>query len=76
MRAIIARGGEVLVTEDGRPVARILPVDAAKESSGDPKRNPALAGSVLWQSDLTTPISDPWLLDEGDGIWGPPSDPA
>ncbi len=43
-------GEELVVTKRGKPVARLLPVEAA----------PSLKGSVVWEGDLISPVEDPW----------------
>ncbi len=45
-------GKSLVVTKRGKPVARISSI----EDSGPP----SLKGSVLWQSDVISPIGDPW----------------
>lgn len=45
---------EVIITKRGRPIAKLVPIP------GDTPLFGALAGSVLRQDDLVSPIGDPW----------------
>jgi prevent-host-death family protein len=51
-------GQEIVVTKRGKPVARLAPID----------EGPSLAGSILWQGDLISPVmewSEPeWPADD------------
>jgi prevent-host-death family protein len=47
-------GEELVVTKRGKPVARLLPAEAP----------PGLRGSVVWESDLVSPVGDRWDADE------------
>jgi prevent-host-death family protein len=47
-------GTELIVTKRGRPVARVVPVEAP----------PGLSGSVVREDDLISPIADPWTAAE------------
>jgi len=52
----VAAGGEpLIVTKRGRPVVRVLPVQAP--------RGPSLAGSVTTRGDIVGPLLDDWELD-------------
>jgi len=46
-------GQELVVTKRGRPVARLLPVEAPRP----------LKGSVVWEGDLVSPIEEEWGAD-------------
>ena len=46
-------GQELVVTKRGRPVARLLPVEAPRP----------LKGSVVWEGDLVSPIGEEWGAD-------------
>ena len=50
--------GEVVVTRYGRPVARLVPFDAAPASLFG-----YLAGSVVSYGDLVSPVGEPWDAD-------------
>ena len=43
----------IVVTKRGKPVARLVPVEDA--DAGD-----SLRGSVLYEGDLVSPLSEPW----------------
>ena len=45
---VIQRGDEVLLTKDGRTVARVVP-----------ERSP-LAGSVIYEDDIVSPVDAEW----------------
>lgn len=47
-------GEELVVTKRGKPVARLLPVEAP----------PGLRGSVVWEGDLISPIGDEWNAEK------------
>ncbi len=47
-------GIELLVTKRGKPVARVVPVEAP----------PGLSGSVVREGDLISPIGDAWNAAE------------
>ena len=46
-------GEELVVTKRGRPVARLLPVEAPRP----------LKGSVVWEGDLVSPIEEEWAAN-------------
>lgn len=49
----VARTGQpIIVTKRGKPVARLVPLEETPEKS--------LAGSVLFDDDLVSPIEDEW----------------
>jgi prevent-host-death family protein len=43
----------VLITKRGKPVARVVPVE-------DPDGGDSLRGSVLYEGDLLSPLSERW----------------
>ena len=43
----------VLITKRGKPVARVVPVE-------DPDGRDSLRGSVLYEGDLLSPVSERW----------------
>lgn len=43
-------GEELVVTKRGKPVARLVPVEVP----------PGLAGSIVWEGDLISPIGEEW----------------
>jgi prevent-host-death family protein len=49
-------GGTYVVTKRGRPVARVVPVEAPKQTS--------IRGSVTYLSDIVAPLGDEWPVDE------------
>ena len=52
----VARDGEAyVVTKRGKPVAKLVPVDAASPAS--------VRGSVSYLSDITQPLGDDWPVD-------------
>jgi prevent-host-death family protein len=53
----VARDGSAyIVTKRGRPVAKVVPVDAPKPKS--------LRGSVTYLGDIVEPLGDDWTVDE------------
>jgi len=52
---VAATHQEIVVTKRGRPVARLVPVEGSTP--------PSLAGSVLAQEDLVSPIDETWDAD-------------
>jgi prevent-host-death family protein len=48
-------GGAYIVTKRGRPVAKVVPVEAPKPRS--------IRGSVTYLSDITAPLGDDWPVD-------------
>jgi len=53
----VAREGDAyVVTKRGRPVAKVVPVEAPKPRS--------VRGSVRYLSDIVEPIGDDWPVDE------------
>lgn len=52
----VARDGDsYVVTKRGRPVARVVPIDAPRPAS--------LRGSVAYLSDITAPLGDDFPVD-------------
>ena len=49
---VAVRGTTLVVTKRGRPVARVVPVDATRPGS--------LLGSVIEESDVVSPVGDDW----------------
>lgn len=45
-------GRELVITKQGKPIAKVVPVIQPKTSS--------LAGSVLWEDDLVSPTGAVW----------------
>lgn len=50
-------GEEVLVTKNGRPVSKLVPVRERRSLFG------AMAGSVTENGDLIPPVDEPWEAD-------------
>lgn len=48
--------GSVTVTKRGKPVARVVPISADRKTH-------SLAGSVLEEDDLITPLHDVWNVE-------------
>ena len=46
---------EIIVTKHGKPVAKLVPVDAS-----GPELFGFLGGSVTYHGDITAPIDEPW----------------
>jgi len=66
-------GQTIEVVDADHTIGRIIPVASESPSGTDhDTRHPELEGSVLGQLDLTQPTNDPWLYEEGKGLWGPP----
>ena len=62
----------ILLVRDGRPLAQLTPASSRAEpvaaEAGDlGKRDPALAGSVVWHGDLTAPTDEPWAAEDDAG---------
>lgn len=55
--AVAATGEPLTITKRGRPVARLVPLAAAKPLFG------ALRGTVLAQHDLISAVEDSWDAD-------------
>lgn len=53
---VAREGTPYLVTKRGRPVAKVVPIEASK-----PK---ALRGSVKYHADIIEPLGDEWATDE------------
>lgn len=54
----VAASGEALtITKRGRPVARLMPLPATKPLFG------AMAGSVIGQQDIVSPLVEAWDAD-------------
>jgi prevent-host-death family protein len=52
----VARTGRPLtITKHGRPVARLVPAKRLAKRRGAP-----LAGSVLYEGDIVSPLDEPW----------------
>jgi antitoxin (DNA-binding transcriptional repressor) of toxin-antitoxin stability system len=57
LHEVTETGEEIVVVEDGNVVAMLTP--------GPRRLKPGpLAGSVLWQGDIISPIDDEWTADE------------
>lgn len=52
---VVLTGKSLIVTKRGKPIARVCPV----EDDG-PK---SLEGSVFWQGDIISTVSDEWKAD-------------
>ena len=52
---VAREGSAYIVTKRGRPVARVVPVNAPKPRS--------LRGTVTYHSDIVEPIGDDWPVD-------------
>ena len=50
---VAERGAELVVTKRGKPVARVVPVEAPAD----------LAGSILREGDLVAPTGEAWIAD-------------
>jgi prevent-host-death family protein len=62
MDRVNERGGEIVITKYGKPVAKLVPVRAPM--AGPPASAfGALKGSVLWYGDLISPVDDEWEVD-------------
>jgi len=53
---VAREGSAYIVTKRGRPVAKVVPIEAAKPQS--------VRGSVKYLSDITEPLGDEWSVDE------------
>ncbi len=53
---VAREGSACVVTKRGRPVAKVVPIDAAKPRS--------IRGSVKYLTDITEPLGDAWPVDE------------
>jgi len=61
MDRVAETGESLIITKRGRPVARLVRVDAASESVfGFAK------GMVEWMGDVVSPVSEPWTPDESE----------
>lgn len=56
---VAATGEPLTISKRGRPVARLVPLAAARPLFG------ALRGSVLAQHDLVAPLDEAWEADRG-----------
>jgi len=52
--AVERTGKSVVVTKRGKPVARVVPIEKPK------KKGAPLAGSVLYEGDIVSPLTEPW----------------
>ena len=57
----VQNGGEIIITKYGKPVAKLVPAESAKEG---PSPYGFLKGSVVIQKDLTLPLDVKWNADE------------
>jgi prevent-host-death family protein len=53
---VAREGSAYVVTKRGRPVAKVVPVEAAKPRS--------VRGSVKYLADIVRPLGDEWPVDE------------
>ncbi len=61
MDRVAETGESVIITKRGRPVARLVRVDAP------PRRVFGFAkGMVEWMGDVVSPVSEPWTPDESE----------
>jgi prevent-host-death family protein len=51
---VAERGAEFVVTKRGKPVARVVPLQRAKNN---------LAGSIVREKDIVSPLDDGWEAD-------------
>lgn len=56
---VAATGDEIIVTKRGKPVARVVRNGTGPEA----KRPTPLAGSILWEKDIVSPLDDEWEAD-------------
>jgi len=47
---ITETGEQLVITRRGKPIARLLPVEASR----------GLRGSIVWEKDLVAPADDRW----------------
>lgn len=63
-------GGEITLTRDGKPIAKLVRVAGAQDPTAkriddvDWDDNGPLAGSILYQGDLVSPLGEEWDADK------------
>jgi hypothetical protein len=64
-------GGEITLTRDGKPIAKLVRVESAREATVakqhdnlDWDEDGPLAGSILYEGDIVSPLDEEWEADK------------